>query len=290
MSSWDTLPVSIPGLGDDIVIQFPKQRLPVCVRCKHHFKTRKLCREKKKHTGLPWRKIYICITLNDSCLQEDNTLKKGSFTSKTRGWRPYQYKATTEINCDIPMCSSCKSKNYTGSYCRERRNPHRDLPWDTVYVEVFPTEKTESTVKDQEENSQEKTESPGIEANGEVEQNETTKLEPERGLKDENPMDLNAINKEKGEKEEDYSHTENRVKEKVEKDSTEKQNGKRKLSTDEEPSKKVKTEIIDKEGENENGNKRKKKEDYTRFFDDIDKTRTFCLEVSHDHYHAQVRK
>lgn len=126
----------IPGFKSDLSIQFPNRRLPVCEKCKRHYKTRNLCRVKKMHTDLPWCKTFLCITLNESCIDGENKIAPGPYEAKTTNWRPYQFKASVPMNCDFPMCADCKRKNYTGSYCRGRQHAHRYLPWDSVYVEL----------------------------------------------------------------------------------------------------------------------------------------------------------
>lgn len=138
--------LKIPGFMSNLNIQFPPRRLPVCEKCKRHYKTRNLCRVKKMHTDLPWCKTYLCITLDDSCTDEDGKITPGPYEAKTMSWRPYQFKPSVPMNCDYPMCADCKRKNYTGSYCRGRQHAHRYLPWDTVYVELSSASSTAITV------------------------------------------------------------------------------------------------------------------------------------------------
>jgi len=128
--------LKIPGFVSNLNIQFPPRRLPVCEKCKRHYKTRNLCRVKKMHTDLPWCKTYLCITMDDTCTDDEGKITPGPYVAKTVSWRPYQFKPTVPMNCEYPMCADCKRKNYTGSYCRGRQHAHRYLPWDTVYVEL----------------------------------------------------------------------------------------------------------------------------------------------------------
>ena len=110
--------LKIPGLGEGVKITFPNRRLPVCSKCKGHFKTRDLCRVRKMHTSPPWTPVYICITLDSSCTDDDNKLRKGPFRATNTSWKPYEFKKTARMKSDMPMCFDCKNKNYTGSSCR----------------------------------------------------------------------------------------------------------------------------------------------------------------------------
>lgn len=132
----NTMILNVPGFEEELYITFPNRRLPVCEKCKGHFKTRDLCRMRKKHTSPPWNTVYICISLDSSCTDEHNMIKKGSFVANNVSWKPYEFKETSGILSKMPMCLDCKNKNYTGSSCRGGVNPHRHLPWSTVYIEL----------------------------------------------------------------------------------------------------------------------------------------------------------
>jgi len=132
----NTIVLNIPGFEEEVYITFPNRRLPVCAKCKGHFKTRDLCRMRKKHISPPWNTVYICINLDSSCIDDNNMLKQGSFAARNVGWKPYEFKDNFKILNKMPMCLDCKNKNYTGSSCRGGDNPHRHLPWSTVYVEL----------------------------------------------------------------------------------------------------------------------------------------------------------
>lgn len=138
IASGNILTLSISGLAKDVNIQFPSRRLPVCYKCKRNYKTRQFCRVKKMHKHLPWCKTYLCVTLDESCVSTENNVVGEALKAKTTSWKPYKFKDSVEMNCDFPTCTDCKKKNYTGSYCRERRNAHRYLPWGTVYVNLSP--------------------------------------------------------------------------------------------------------------------------------------------------------
>ena len=272
MTGWDTFPLSIPGLDENIAISVPKKRLPVCIRCKHQYKTRKLCREKKKHTGLPWRKMYICITMDDSCFTKEGNCKKGPFIASNSDWQPFQYKDDVSINSDFPMCASCKSKNYTASYCRERRNAHRDLPWDTVFVTLsaknvnLEVEKNDNDValsdNNKETSTKKNSEDRGIgtvqDYNGNQSISNDSNKSQQGSEKDEDILDLKGI---------------------------------KRKSTDDDMSTK-KTKSSNDGGSNDEVNQNNEdlvnKKENKDIFAQIDKSRTFCVEVSHYGYHAQV--
>jgi len=120
------------GFSKPIHVEFPERRLPVCGRCKKNFKTREFCRARDGHTELPWSMTYVCITLDQSCTDEDGKLLEGPFISRTLPPQPYAIKGET-VDPDTPICAPCKEKNYTRSYCRKKQS-HRHLPWSTVYT------------------------------------------------------------------------------------------------------------------------------------------------------------
>ena len=130
-SARTVLKLDIPGFPSTLHVCFPEGRLPVCARCKKNYKTRDMCRTRSEHTDLPWTSVYVCITLDDSCIDQNNKIKNGIFTTRTTDNSPYCYKS--DVDSDTLICSSCKSKNYTRTQCRVK-NRHRALPWTTVNV------------------------------------------------------------------------------------------------------------------------------------------------------------
>mmetsp|Transcript_21277 Transcript_21277/g.31276 ORF Transcript_21277/g.31276 Transcript_21277/m.31276 type:complete len:368 (+) Transcript_21277:114-1217(+) len=123
--------LTLPGLDKTFEVWFPKNRLPVCNRCKKNYKTRELCRTRDSHKDLPWTKTSICITLDHSCIDSSNKYVDGPFVAQTVPNQPFCYK--NDMDTTLPICATCKSKNYTRSYCRSKMK-HRHLPWNTVYV------------------------------------------------------------------------------------------------------------------------------------------------------------
>lgn len=122
-----------PGFRQSIDVTFPEARLPVCDRCKKHYKTRDMCRIRHGHTSLPWTTAYMCITVDKSCTDKDNKFVNGaSFATRPSPPKPYCVKAGQFDLSTMPVCSECKQKNYTRSYCREKLK-HLHLPWSTVY-------------------------------------------------------------------------------------------------------------------------------------------------------------
>lgn len=131
-SSCYTLNLDIPGLTTNLSVRFPDGRLPVCGRCKKNYKTRDMCRGSQgEHTALPWSTVFICVTLDHTCTDANNNLRKGSFLARNMDWMPYCYK--NEVTAKTLICSACKTKNYTRKQCRVKSR-HRFLPWSTVYV------------------------------------------------------------------------------------------------------------------------------------------------------------
>lgn len=163
-STWFTYLI-LPGITHPLRIRFPRGKLPVCVKCKGQFKTRKYCREPpRNHRSLPWCTTYICITFNESCFDKDDKLKSQPFITKllehtkdspsATPWRPYKFTEKRDIITvkksnkspnnsteesllkSLPMCADCKQKRYTGTFCRGKNTPHRYLPWNTIYVDA----------------------------------------------------------------------------------------------------------------------------------------------------------
>ena len=130
----DFMKLEPPGLSRVLDIPFPDRKLPVCEVCKKNYKTRELCRSRDGHTGLPWTTTYICITFEPSCFDSNGNLYDGKFTAKAlTAQQPYCFKE--DKGCSTPICSTCKEKNYTRQYCREKLK-HRQLPWGAVYVSL----------------------------------------------------------------------------------------------------------------------------------------------------------
>jgi len=90
-----------------------------------------MCRTQGGHTALPWSKVFICITLDPSCTDANNSIKNGNFTSRNIEWMPYCFK--NDVDAETLICAACKTKNYTRKQCRIKSR-HRYLPWSTVYV------------------------------------------------------------------------------------------------------------------------------------------------------------
>lgn len=130
----NTLRFTPPGFKHPIDVPFPGRSLPVCERCKKNFKTREHCRSRDCHTSLPWSDTYICITLAEGCVTDDNKLVDGHFFAKAVSNQPYCLKG--DIDPQTPICAPCKDKNYTRTYCRSNKK-HRQLPWSTVYVVLY---------------------------------------------------------------------------------------------------------------------------------------------------------
>ena len=90
-----------------------------------------MCRVRNCHSTEPWTTAYICITLDDSCLDEDGHYIDKPMTVRMVQWQPYC--VTKNFGPKTPVCAACKRTNRTRSFCRERHK-HRHLPWCTVYV------------------------------------------------------------------------------------------------------------------------------------------------------------
>ena len=120
-----------PGFKQELNVKFPDSRLAVCEKCKKNFKTRDMCRVRNTHTTAPWTTAYICITIDDSCLDEDGNYLDKPMTVRMVQWQPFCLKKS--FGTKTPVCAACKRTNRTRSFCRERHK-HRHLPWCTVYV------------------------------------------------------------------------------------------------------------------------------------------------------------
>jgi len=119
------------GFKHPIDVPFPERRLPVCKRCKKNFKTREFCRSRDGHTGSPWSLTYVCITLDQGCTDENGKLVEGPFVARSLPPQPFSIKG--DLDPETPICTPCKEKNYTRSYCRKKQG-HRHLPWSAVYA------------------------------------------------------------------------------------------------------------------------------------------------------------
>jgi len=127
-----------PGFHQKLSVQFPDCRLPVCYRCKKNYKTRDTCRLRNRHTELPWSTSYLCITIDDTCFDitpaGKKVLCKEPMMTRVLPWQPFCSKK--DMDEAMPVCAACKHKNYTKAFCR-KRHKHRQLPWSTVYLQVF---------------------------------------------------------------------------------------------------------------------------------------------------------
>lgn len=191
------------------------------------------------------------------------------------------------------MCAGCKSKNYTGSYCRERRNAHRDLPWDTVYVEFSIKEKKE-TAKDDENQATATDES--NETDEKTKDDSKTDERVEETEEKESPNE-SLDNAGEAQPKSDVSGTDAPEKDKADDEvddhakkddeSSESHGTKRKISENDESSKKLKPSEEDKDNSEGGESSPATSEKTSHIFDVLDKSRTFCIEVSHHDYHAQ---
>mmetsp|Transcript_11303 Transcript_11303/g.27254 ORF Transcript_11303/g.27254 Transcript_11303/m.27254 type:complete len:465 (+) Transcript_11303:752-2146(+) len=133
-----------PGFRQSLNVKFPDGRLAVCEKCKKNFKTKDMCRVRNGHNAPPWTTAYICITIDDACLDEEGKWIDRPMTVRMVNWRPYAVKKP--FHPKTPVCSACKRTNRTRSFCRERHQ-HRQLPWCTVYVLLSPLDQADpSTV------------------------------------------------------------------------------------------------------------------------------------------------
>ncbi|GAX13139.1 hypothetical protein FisN_17Hh068 [Fistulifera solaris] len=131
-SHGNTLSFVLPGFKQQLNVKFPDSRLAVCEKCKKNFKTRDMCRVRNNHTAPPWTTAYICVTIDDSCLDENGKYTDKPLTVRMVQWQPYCVKQPFG-GSKTPVCAACKRTNRTRSFCRERHK-HRLLPWCTVYV------------------------------------------------------------------------------------------------------------------------------------------------------------
>lgn len=165
----NTLTFTPAGFQQSLNVKFPESRLAVCEKCKKNFKTKDMCRIRNSHTAPPWTTAYVCITIDESCTDED-----GKFIDKPmslRMERKGRYEVRKPFHHKTPVCDSCKRTNRTRSFCREKHK-HRQLPWCTVYVllsaqdQEGPTPATTGSSKSVEVEGQRKTPSPSHKGEG----------------------------------------------------------------------------------------------------------------------------
>jgi hypothetical protein len=112
----------------------------------------------------------MCITIDDSCLDEDGRFVDKPMTVRMVQWQPYC--VTKPFDPKTPVCAACKRTNRTRSFCRERHK-HRQLPWCSVYVLLSTLDAADPStvvagasqkVGDEVTNGEGKSESPSIES------------------------------------------------------------------------------------------------------------------------------
>ena len=143
------------GFHQVVTIQFPDDSLSlvVCKKCKKNYKSRNICRKQYCHTTLPWSQTFFCVVLDESCYticSRENKMKyvpDRTITGRIVRGRGFEMNAANAKNCDLPVCASCKHKNYTRSYCRKQKC-HRHLPWNTNYVVFSATKDSTSSDSD----------------------------------------------------------------------------------------------------------------------------------------------
>ncbi|KAG7345994.1 hypothetical protein IV203_005061 [Nitzschia inconspicua] len=131
MSNGNVLNFTPPGFKQSLNVKFPDCRLAVCESCKKNFKTRDMCRVRNEHTAAPWTTAYICMTLDDSCLDEHGRYVDKPMICRMVEWQPFR--VLRDFDKKTPVCATCKRTNRTRNFCRDRHK-HRQLPWCTVYV------------------------------------------------------------------------------------------------------------------------------------------------------------
>lgn len=140
ISHGNILSFTPPGFNQELNVKFPDSRLAVCEKCKKNYKTRDMCRVRNNHTAPPWTTAYICITLDESCTDDNGKYIDKPLTVRMVQWQPFCVKKP--FDPQHPVCSSCKKTNRTRSFCRERHK-HRQLPWCTVYVMLSALDSTD---------------------------------------------------------------------------------------------------------------------------------------------------
>lgn len=176
----------IPGFKQQLNVKFPDSRLAVCEKCKKNFKTRDMCRVRNNHTSPPWTTAYICVTIDDSCLDENGKYIDKPMTVRMVQWQPYCVKKPFG-GSKTPVCAACKRTNRTRSFCRERHK-HRLLPWCTVYVLLSALDAADPTTVVAEPSSL--VEKENSEADGNEKSEEENKPKPEeKAADDQNPQE-----------------------------------------------------------------------------------------------------
>lgn len=99
-----------------------------------------MCRVRNVHTAEPWSTAYICITVDESCTDENGKYVDKPLTVRMVQWQPYCVKKPFDPK--TPVCATCKRTNRTRGFCRERHK-HRYLPWCTVYVLLSALDQTD---------------------------------------------------------------------------------------------------------------------------------------------------
>jgi len=140
------LSFNAPGIKHPISVPFQYGKLPVCGACKHNCERKFDCRDEAKHTNLPWTTVYLCITLDSTCTDEEGKLYRDKmFVGKRITAGQYRFKQKKGI--ETPICSTCKERNSTRYYCREKQKD-RNLPWTTTFVALSAHDKDPSLVKE----------------------------------------------------------------------------------------------------------------------------------------------
>jgi len=125
------------GFKNEISVQFPDGRLAVCASCKNNFKTRQSCRINNAHTDPPWSTEFVCVSIDPSAIQPNGkSYINQKLVAVPSRWRPYEMRRGVDL--ETPVCCNCKKINHARKFCRERHK-HRELPWSTVYVRIYPS-------------------------------------------------------------------------------------------------------------------------------------------------------
>lgn len=182
------------GFKSSIDVPFPDRTLSVCVRCKKNYKTRQYCRVRDGHTALSSSLTYVCITLDMSCTDENGQLIDGPFVARPLPPQPYSFR--DKIESATPTCAACKEKNYTRSYCRQKRM-HKQLPWSTNYV-ILCAAKPGSSPTSGADNSHEHrrinlSEGDGKKSNGKRKQRDSSKSSHDEDDDDQEDEDASVV-------------------------------------------------------------------------------------------------
>lgn len=188
ISHGNILTFTPPGFHQALNVKFPDSRLAVCKGCKKNYKTRDMCRVRNSHTSPPWATAFICVTFDDTCIEDGKFIDK-PMTVRMLQWQPFCVRKPFDVK--HPVCSSCKKTNRTRNFCRERHK-HRQLPWCTVYVLLSALESTDPStvvadpsqpvVNEKEEGEEEEKESSKKEATSEPAPKEQEALAADAGV------------------------------------------------------------------------------------------------------------